>query len=245
MVESHGHEEVEDLIGRAGFGARLGPRALEDEERHGGGPRRPLGASPRAGRPDRGDPGRCARRSRSIPTRCAAGRERTSGVPRGAATDAPVLLDAYALIAHLRDEPAAGEVSKLLRRRACEISAVNLAEVLDQLLRVSRVSPARLEAALAPLLGEVIRVRSVEERDAAARRSSGRPITTGGRGKSRSPIAFCSRPRAPTRRSPLRIGPWPRWHARRGSKWWRWYPAPGTAVGSYGSGVNLAPRSRS
>ena len=47
-----------------------------------------------------------------------------------------ILLDAYALIAYLRDEPAAESVQLLLATGGCAITAVNLAEVLDVLVRM-------------------------------------------------------------------------------------------------------------
>jgi PIN domain nuclease of toxin-antitoxin system len=49
----------------------------------------------------------------------------------------PVVLDASPLVAALTDEPAMGEVEELLRRRPPpSISATNLAEAIDQLVRV-------------------------------------------------------------------------------------------------------------
>lgn len=45
------------------------------------------------------------------------------------------VLDAYALVAYLRDEPCADEVVELLRSPTA-LSAANAAEVLDQLVRV-------------------------------------------------------------------------------------------------------------
>jgi PIN domain nuclease of toxin-antitoxin system len=53
------------------------------------------------------------------------------------------VLDASALIAFMLDEPARSAVDALLRRRPPpSISAVNLAEVIDHLVRVERRSPA-------------------------------------------------------------------------------------------------------
>lgn len=45
------------------------------------------------------------------------------------------VLDAYAVLAYLRDEPAAGAVGELLTEPTV-LTAVNAAEVLDQLVRV-------------------------------------------------------------------------------------------------------------
>lgn len=46
-----------------------------------------------------------------------------------------IVLDAYAVLAYLRGEPAAGEVRELLSEPTL-LTAVNAAEVLDQLVRV-------------------------------------------------------------------------------------------------------------
>jgi PIN domain nuclease of toxin-antitoxin system len=48
------------------------------------------------------------------------------------------VLDAYAVIAYLRDEPAAGPVAELLTSRDAALTAVGLAEVFDQMVRVAR-----------------------------------------------------------------------------------------------------------
>ncbi|MGI9081002.1 MAG: PIN domain-containing protein [Thermoleophilaceae bacterium] len=74
------------------------------------------------------------------------------------------MLDAFALVTLARDEPAAGEVEALLRRGDCVVTAVNLAEVLDQFGRVMGQSPERLETELSPLLGGALTVVSVDQR---------------------------------------------------------------------------------
>ena len=74
-----------------------------------------------------------------------------------------VLLDAFALIALLANEPAAEEVEVLLRRGDVAMTAVNLAEALDVLQRVQRVSNERLAELTAPLVGERITLLSVDE----------------------------------------------------------------------------------
>jgi predicted nucleic acid-binding protein len=56
------------------------------------------------------------------------------------------LLDAYAVIAYLRAEPAAGEVRPLLDSGCASLTAVGVAEVLDHLVRV--VGADEEEAAL-------------------------------------------------------------------------------------------------
>ncbi len=81
-----------------------------------------------------------------------------------------VLLDAFALIALLAEEPAAAEVEAILRRGEGAMSAINLAEALDVLQRVQGVSRERLDAIVAPLLRESIELLPVDEqmaRDAA------------------------------------------------------------------------------
>ena len=75
-----------------------------------------------------------------------------------------VLLDAYALIALLADEPAADEVEALLRRGEAAITAVNLAEALDVLQRVQGIPRERLEALTTPLVGERMTFVAIDER---------------------------------------------------------------------------------
>jgi predicted nucleic acid-binding protein len=48
------------------------------------------------------------------------------------------ILDAYAVIAFLRGEPAAEHVRPLLEDRDAELTAVGLAEVLDHLIRLAK-----------------------------------------------------------------------------------------------------------
>ena len=47
------------------------------------------------------------------------------------------VLDAFAVVAYLRDEPCAGEVAALFNHGPTTITATNLAEVMDQLIRVT------------------------------------------------------------------------------------------------------------
>jgi predicted nucleic acid-binding protein len=74
-----------------------------------------------------------------------------------------VLLDAFALIALLANEPAAEEVEVLLRRGDVAMTAVNLAEALDVLQRLQRISNKRLAELTAPLIGERITLVVVDE----------------------------------------------------------------------------------
>jgi predicted nucleic acid-binding protein len=74
-----------------------------------------------------------------------------------------VLLDAFALIALLAEEPAADEVEAILRRGEAAITAINLAEALDVLQRVQGVSRERLEAVTVPLVQESVELVPVDE----------------------------------------------------------------------------------
>jgi PIN domain nuclease of toxin-antitoxin system len=67
------------------------------------------------------------------------------------------VLDAYAVLAYLRDEPAAAEVEHLLRGPSL-LSAVNAAEVVDQLVRVYRrdADDAHTDLALLSYAGMVV-----------------------------------------------------------------------------------------
>ena len=62
------------------------------------------------------------------------------------------LLDAYALVALLADEPAAVEVEDLLRAGQARVVVVNLAETIDIAQRVHRYEQGEVRAALEPLL---------------------------------------------------------------------------------------------
>jgi PIN domain nuclease of toxin-antitoxin system len=75
-----------------------------------------------------------------------------------------VLLDAFALIALLAEEPAADEVEALLRRGEAAITTVNLAEALDVLQRVQGISRERLEAVTAPLVSDRMTLVAIDER---------------------------------------------------------------------------------
>lgn len=60
------------------------------------------------------------------------------------------VLDAYAVIAYLRNEPAAAEVEVLLRDEAT-LTTIGVAEVIDQLVRVHMVDEDEAVADLAQL----------------------------------------------------------------------------------------------
>jgi PIN domain nuclease of toxin-antitoxin system len=72
------------------------------------------------------------------------------------------VLDAFALVALALDEPAAPEVEMSLRRGDSKVSAVNLAEAIDQLGRVHGHGTDQLRAAFEPVLGEVLEVVDVD-----------------------------------------------------------------------------------
>ncbi|HEX9622754.1 MAG TPA: PIN domain-containing protein [Streptosporangiaceae bacterium] len=61
-----------------------------------------------------------------------------------------IVLDAYAVIAYFRGEPCGTEVARLLREPT-QLSAVNAAEVCDQMTRVFGADPDTIEADLALL----------------------------------------------------------------------------------------------
>jgi uncharacterized protein with PIN domain len=73
-----------------------------------------------------------------------------------------VLLDAFALIALLADEPAADAVEALLRSGEAAMTAVNLAEALDVLQRVQGISSERLGTVTTTLVDERMRLVPVE-----------------------------------------------------------------------------------
>src|SRR4051794_9277536 len=71
------------------------------------------------------------------------------------------VLDAYAIIAYLRGENAADEVAELLRSPT-QLSAVNQAEVIDQLVRVFARPADDVEADLALLTDAGMQIAAVD-----------------------------------------------------------------------------------
>jgi uncharacterized protein with PIN domain len=63
-----------------------------------------------------------------------------------------MLLDAYALVALIADEAAAGEVETILRADEARVVVVNLAEAVDIAARVHGIADADIRGALEPLL---------------------------------------------------------------------------------------------
>jgi uncharacterized protein with PIN domain len=74
-----------------------------------------------------------------------------------------VLLDAFALIAFVADEPAARDVETILRRGQAAMPAINLAEALDVLQRVEGLARERVDEVVSPLLEGSIELLAVDE----------------------------------------------------------------------------------
>ncbi len=77
-----------------------------------------------------------------------------------------ILLDATALIALAKDEAAADEVSAILEEGNAAITSVNLAELIDHLVRVDGRDARRVDALVQPLVDERLEVRSPTVADA-------------------------------------------------------------------------------
>jgi uncharacterized protein with PIN domain len=74
------------------------------------------------------------------------------------------LLDAYALVALVADEPAADEVEAILREGGARVVIINLAEAVDISRRVHGIAGEDLRAAIEPLLlGDVLFVAVSDE----------------------------------------------------------------------------------
>jgi predicted nucleic acid-binding protein len=99
------------------------------------------------------------------------------------------LLDAYALIALVADEPAAEEVEGLLRGAQAAVVVTNLSEAVDVLQRVYDSPPPTVEAAIQPLIGSVLAARSSTEEDAW--RAAGLRSHHYARGSSELSLADC------------------------------------------------------
>ena len=76
------------------------------------------------------------------------------------------LLDAYALVALVGDEQAAGEVDALLREGGVSMTSINLGEALDVLGRVHQLPAETLETIVGPLCKEAISVIAPGELEA-------------------------------------------------------------------------------
>ena len=73
------------------------------------------------------------------------------------------MLDAFALVGMALDEPAADEVERLIRRGTAAVTALNLAEALDQLARVHGHDLEELQQRFGPVLGEPVAILDVDE----------------------------------------------------------------------------------
>jgi len=78
------------------------------------------------------------------------------------------VLDAYALIAFLLDEPAAGDVERLLRDGDAAITSINFAEVLDRLIRGRSMPREAVQSTLASVLEARVERIDVDLRLASA-----------------------------------------------------------------------------
>jgi len=76
------------------------------------------------------------------------------------------VLDAYALIALVRGEPAADEVELILRRGGAAVSSVNFGEAVDVLHRRFGIPERELQLALGTLVSAGLDVVSTTERHA-------------------------------------------------------------------------------
>ena len=77
-----------------------------------------------------------------------------------------ILLDAYALVAYLLDEPAAPEVETMLRGGDAAITPIQAAETIDVSQRVHGLPAGRMRVTLEPLLGEIVQIREQGLEDA-------------------------------------------------------------------------------
>lgn len=81
------------------------------------------------------------------------------------------LLDAQALVAFLREEPAAHDVEVVLRRGAVAMTAPNLSETLDVLIRVDGYDESLLGSLIDPLGLDIVPMTAYHAWRAAALRS--------------------------------------------------------------------------
>lgn len=72
------------------------------------------------------------------------------------------LLDAFALIALAADEPAAPDVERVIRGGRAALTATNLSEVVDVLMRLEGRSLEQLQATLPTLVGGVVGVIDID-----------------------------------------------------------------------------------
>jgi PIN domain nuclease of toxin-antitoxin system len=73
-----------------------------------------------------------------------------------------ILLDAFALLAYLRDEPAAEQVQRMLWDGDTAMTSVQVAEVLDRLVRVDGHDPDDAEVTVSALGIEMLSMSSAD-----------------------------------------------------------------------------------
>jgi PIN domain nuclease of toxin-antitoxin system len=78
-----------------------------------------------------------------------------------------IFLDAYALVAAARREPAAAEVAEVMRGGDCAVTTVNVAELYDQLVRRVGLTAEAVDGHMRPLLEETLAVRELGRERAA------------------------------------------------------------------------------
>ena len=77
------------------------------------------------------------------------------------------VIDAYALVAFVADEPAADEVESLLRTGECRVNAINLAEAIDVCRRVHGLLHDDIRGVVEPLtVSNTLGVGVSDEHDA-------------------------------------------------------------------------------
>ncbi len=75
-----------------------------------------------------------------------------------------IVLDAYAIVALMADEPASEPVARLIDSGACALSVLNLAEAADVLERLHGIETAVTRSAMTTLMSAPIRILNVDER---------------------------------------------------------------------------------
>jgi len=77
-----------------------------------------------------------------------------------------ILLDAFAVVALMADEPAGQDVAELIDGGDCAVSAVNLVEAADVLERSHGITTAETRAAVTTLREAPLRILHTDERRA-------------------------------------------------------------------------------
>jgi PIN domain nuclease of toxin-antitoxin system len=77
-----------------------------------------------------------------------------------------IFLDAYAVLALALDEPAADEVAQLIRGGGAVLTAVNLLETADYIIRRAGIDEAEARAQLSLIVGDPVRIVPVTEEHA-------------------------------------------------------------------------------